>query len=98
MVSVNLEDFISNHVNDCEEIRSQIDNMGNVQVRSVKSRKSINGELKWLEFWGNYEMLMSMHFGHNVYIEMALNRSFIIGISQKYKFSYVAAYDLRHRP
>ena len=28
---------------------------------------------------------------------MARYRSFIIGISQKYKFPYVAAYDLRHR-
>ena len=94
---VNLEDFVSNQVNDCEEIRSQIDNMGNVQVRSVKSRKSINGVLRWLESWCNYEMLMSRHFGHNVYIEMARYRSFIIGISLKYKFSHVAAYDLRHR-
>ena len=71
--------------------------MGNVQIKSVKSRKAINGVLKWLECWCNYEMLMSMNFGRNVYLEMERYRSFIIGISLKYKFTHVAAYDLRHR-
>ena len=94
---VNLEDFISSQYNECDELKSHIDFMGNVQVKTVKSRKSVSNVLKWLECWVNYEMLMSRHFGHAVYVEMAKYRSFMIGISQKYKFSHVNAYDVRHR-
>ena len=42
-------------------------------------------------------MVMCKFFGYPVYYEMARYRSFIIGISQKFKFSSVAAYDVRHR-
>ena len=93
----NLEEFMSCHINDAEELKSQIDNMGNVQIKSVKSKKHVNSILKWLECWVNYEMLMCRHYGHNVYLEMAKYRRFVIEISQKYKFSHVATYDIRHR-
>ena len=92
-----LEDFLSGYNADSDELRPNIDLMGNLQVRSVKSRKSINSVLKWLEAWVSYEMLMCKYYGYSIYCEMAKYRAFIIGISQKFKFPYVAAYDLRHR-
>ena len=94
---VMLEDFLQSSNCDLDELKSNIDNMGNLQVRSVRTRKCISSVLKWLEAWVAYEMVLCKFFGYAVYYEMARYRAFIIGISQKYKFSSVAAYDLRHR-
>ena len=94
---VALEDFLQNASIENDELRSNIDFMGNLQVKSVKTKKSIGSVLKWLEAWVAYEMVLCKFYGYTVYYEMARYRAFIIGISQKYKFAAVAAYDLRHR-
>ena len=92
---VALEDFLQQ--SECDELKSNIDTMGNLQVKSVRVRKNINSVLKWLEAWAPYEMVLCKRYGYNVYYEMARYRMFIIGISQKFRFQSVAAYDLRHR-
>ena len=94
---ISLEEFLLNCNTECDELRSHIDLSGNLQVKSVKSKRGISSVLKWLEAWVSYEMLMCKHYGYAIYYEMARYRAFIIGISQKFKFPYVAAYDHRHR-
>ena len=94
---VHLDEFLCNNSADVDELRSTIDEMGNVQVRSVRGKRGINSVLKWLEAWVNYEMIMCKRFGYTLYYEMARYRAFIINISQKFKFSYVYNYDVRHR-
>ena len=93
---MSLEEFLSN-ATDFDELRSSIDVLGNVQVKSIRGRKPINSMLKWLEAWAPYEMLMCKNFGYNVYYEMARYRVFLINLSQKFKFQYIASYDWRHR-
>ena len=94
---VNLEEFLCVNNADVDELRSVIDEMGNLQVKSVKSRKGISSVLKWLEAWVNYEMIMCKKYGYPIYYEMARYRAFIINISQKFKFSHVFSYDVKHR-
>ena len=94
---VSLEDFLQQGSFDVDELKPNIDTMGNLQVKSVRSRKGINSVLKWLEAWAAYEIVMCKSYGYNVYFEMARYRMFIIGISQKFRFQSVAAYDMRHR-
>ena len=94
---ISLEDFLQQGSFDVDELKPNIDTKGNRQVKSVRSRKCINSVLKWLEAWAPYEIVMCKSYGYNVYYEMARYRMFIMGISQKFRFQSVAAYDLRHR-
>ena len=94
---VALEDFLQQGSLDCDELKSNIDTMGNLQVKAVRAKKGISSVLKWLEAWAPYELVLCKCYGYNVYYEMVRYRMFIIGISQKFRFQSVAAYDLRHR-
>ena len=94
---VSLESFLCPNNNDVDELRSCIDEYGNVQVKSVRSKKVVNSIIKWLEAWVNYEMVLCKKYGYCVYREMARYRAFMISNSQKFKFAHVAMYDLKHR-
>ena len=80
-----------------EEIKSYVDSNGNVQSRSVRTKKSIASLYKWIEAWLVYMMLLSKYHGYPVFYQMARYMSFIVNLAQKFKINNVLAYDVRHR-
>ena len=82
---------------DSEEIKSYIDDKGNVNIKVAKQKKGITNALKWLEAWSYYELLLGQHYGLKLMVEMIEYRLFIIGLLVKYKLPQVLNYDAKHR-
>lgn len=82
---------------DVDELKSTVDNEGNISFKSVKTRKSVIGMYKWLEAWGIYELLLVRAYGFQIFAEMNIYRNFILGLFQKFKAPQVIMYDHKHR-
>lgn len=92
-----LEKFLSSSYTDSDELKPCVDLSGNIQIKSIKSKKTIVSISKWTEAWLVYMMIMSKFYGVDVGIEMTKYSLFMIGNAQKYKLANCLAYDWRHR-
>jgi hypothetical protein len=91
-----LEDLLNINI-ECDEVKSIVDESGNVQLRVQKSKKCITSAFKWLEAWGVYQIILCNSFGLGIFNESARYSAFMLDLFQKYKFGQVINYDVRHR-
>jgi len=94
---VDLTECIDSFSDAANDVKSSVDEYGNVSIKSVKSRKNITNAFKWFEAWGHYEYIMARSYGFEVYQEMATYRAFMVNLFQRFKAPFVLMYDVRHR-
>ena len=80
-----------------DDFKSYIDSQGQLHVKSARQKRTITNVYRWLEAWGVYENLLIRHYGLAMYSNMSLYRARIVGLTQKYRWSHVMLYDIRHR-
>lgn len=93
---VHLEHFLNCDTNDYQEVR-MVDSSNGLQIKSSRPRKMITSFYKWIEAWGYYEVLLTCHYGIEIFIEMAKYRAFLLDLCDKYKIPYILNYDERFR-